>query len=71
MFYKASGDLGSTVVSADDGIEAVQVNDMEMTMDKSTGWIASKSGIRKVTAYDTSSPVWMWPFDRASFRRQD
>ena len=56
--FGISYDLGATVVSADDGIEAVQVNDMEMTTDKSTGWIASKSGIRKVTAYDTSSPVW-------------
>jgi hypothetical protein len=56
--FGISYDLGSTVVSADDGIEAVQVNDMEMTVDKSTGWIASKSGIRKVTAYDTSSPAW-------------
>ena len=54
---------GQNVSSADDGIEAVQVNDMEMTSDKKTGWIASKSGIRKVTNYDTS-PVWtnsLWP----------
>jgi hypothetical protein len=56
--FGVSYDLGATVVSADEGIEAVQVNDMEMTVDKSTGWIASKSGIRKVTDYDTSSPVW-------------
>jgi len=54
---------GQNVSSADDGIEAVQVNDMEMTADKKTGWIASKSGIRKVTDYDTT-PVWtnsIWP----------
>lgn len=54
---------GITVTSADNGIEAVQVNDMEMTSDKKTGWIASKSGIRKVTNYDTS-PTWtnsIWP----------
>ncbi len=59
-----SYDQGVTVSSADDGIEAVQVNDMEMTVDKKTGWIASKSGIRKVTDYDTSSPTWtnaIWP----------
>lgn len=48
---------GQNVSSADDGIEAVQVNDMEMSADKKTGWIASKSGIRKVTDYDTT-PVW-------------
>lgn len=54
---------GQNVTSADDGIEAVQVQDMEMTADKKTGWIASKSGIRKVTDYDTT-PVWtnsIWP----------
>jgi hypothetical protein len=54
---------GQNVSSADDGIEAVQVHDMEMTADKKTGWIASKSGIRKVTDYDTT-PAWtnsIWP----------
>ncbi len=52
-----SFDKGLTVSSADDGIEAVQVNDMEMTEDKTIGWIASKSGIRKVTDY-TTTPSW-------------
>ena len=56
--FGISYDTGVTVVSADEGIEAVQVNDMEMTVDKSIGWLASKSGIRKVTDYDTSSPIW-------------
>lgn len=54
---------GKDVSSADDGIEAVQVYDMEMTSDKKTGWIASKSGVRKVTDYDTT-PIWtnsIWP----------
>lgn len=70
IFYSTSDqglgisyNLGKNVTSADDGIEAVQVNDMEMTADKKTGWIACKSGIRKVTDYDTS-PVWtnaIWP----------
>lgn len=71
IFYSTSDqglgislDKGLTVTSADTGIEAVQVKDMEMTVDKKTGWIASKSGIRKVTDYDTSSPSWtnsLWP----------
>ena len=55
---------GVTVISGDEGIEAVQVKDMEMTIDKKSGWIASKSGIRKVTDYDTSTPSWtnsIWP----------
>ncbi len=70
IFYSTSDqglgisyNLGKNVSSADDGIEAVQVNDMEMQADKKTGGIASKSGIRKVTDYDTS-PVWtnsLWP----------
>ena len=55
--FGISYNLGLNVSSADDGIEAVQVNDMEMTADKKTGWIACKSGIRKVTDYDTT-PVW-------------
>ena len=55
--FGISYNLGKNVSSADDGIEAVQVNDMEMTADKKTGWIACKSGIRKVTDYDTT-PVW-------------
>lgn len=62
--FGISYDMGVNVVSADDGIEAVQVNDMEMTSDKKTGWLASKSGIRKVTDYDTSTPTWtnsIWP----------
>lgn len=64
IFYSTSDqglgisyNLGNNVTSADEGIEAVQVNDMEMTADKKTGWIACKSGIRKVTDYDTT-PVW-------------
>ena len=55
--FGISYNLGKNVFSADDGIEAVQVNDMEMTADKKTGWIVCKSGIRKVTDYDTT-PVW-------------
>jgi len=53
-----SVDQGPNVTSADGGIEAVQVNDMEMTADKNTAWIASKSGIRKVTGYQTATPTW-------------
>ena len=45
---------GADIVSGDEGIEAVQVKDMEMTADKNTAWIASKSGIRKATNYQTT-----------------
>ncbi|MCF6213556.1 MAG: T9SS type A sorting domain-containing protein [Flavobacteriaceae bacterium] len=50
-------DNGLNIVSADEGIEAVNVNDMEMSTDKNTAWIASKSGVRKATTYQTT-PTW-------------
>jgi hypothetical protein len=46
------------------GLEAVQVQDFDMTTDKQTAWIAAKSGIRKVSRYKTSRPIWstaLWP----------
>ncbi len=53
----ASNDRGSTIYEIDDGIEAVQVDDFDMTSDKNTAWLASKSGVRRVTNYLTS-PTW-------------
>jgi len=50
-------DNGLNILSADEGIEAVNVNDMEMSTDKNTAWIASKSGVRKAINYQTS-PSW-------------
>lgn len=63
-----SFDKGLTIASADEGLEAVQVNDMEMTADKNTAWVASKSGVRKVTSY-TTTPSWtnaMFPLNDGS-----
>lgn len=53
----ASKDKGETIFEIDDGVEAVQVNDFDMEGSKNTAWIASKSGIRRVTDYQ-STPVW-------------
>ncbi len=53
----ASINEGYTIFEIDEGVEAVQVMDFDMTTDKSTAWLASKAGIRKVSNY-TSSPVW-------------
>ncbi len=53
----ASVNEGYTIFEINDGVEAVQVMDFDMTNDKSTAWLASKAGIRKVSNY-TSSPVW-------------
>ena len=40
------------------GFEAVRVNDIDMTPSFATGWVASKSGIRKVSGYKSGAPVW-------------
>lgn len=53
----ASINGGKNIFEIDDGVEAVQVSDMDMTPDKNTAWIASKSGIRHVVDYQTS-PLW-------------
>ncbi len=48
---------GSDIFGIDDGVEAVQVQDFDMTASKNEGWMASKSGIRKVSDF-LSSPSW-------------
>lgn len=53
----ASHSKGENIYEINDGIEAVQVKDFDMTPDKNTAWLASKSGIRKVNNYQTV-PVW-------------
>ena len=53
----ASHTSGSNIYEIDNGVEAVQVKDIDMTADKNTAWIASKSGIREVTNYQ-SVPTW-------------
>ena len=53
----ASTDQGYHIFEIDDGIEAVQVNDLSMTQSKNKAWVATKSGIRRVDNYLTS-PTW-------------
>lgn len=53
----ASTDMGATIFEIDEGVEAVQVDDFDMIASKNTAWLASKSGIRKVTNYLTT-PIW-------------
>lgn len=57
MGLGVSFNRGPVMEEINDGIEAVQVEDFSMTADKNTAWLASKSGIRKVTNYLTA-PVW-------------
>ncbi len=54
----ASTDGGFTIFEIDDGVEAVQVKDFEMEGGKDYAWLASKSGVRRVTGYSTSSKTW-------------
>lgn len=53
----ASINEGANIFEINDGVEAVQVNDFDMTADKQTAWLASKAGIRKLSNYLTS-PSW-------------
>lgn len=53
----ASTNKGPDIFEINDGVEAVQVQDFDMTPDKNTAWLAAKSGIRRVTNYLTS-PTW-------------
>lgn len=55
----ATTDRGETIFEIDNGVEAVQVNDFDMTGSKNTGWLASKSGVRYVHNY-TTSPSWSY-----------
>lgn len=50
-----------SIYGANNGLTAVQVNDIDMTESFSTGFVASKSGIRKVEAYKSGSPMWSDP----------
>lgn len=53
----ASINNGEIIFEINDGIEAVQVSDFDQRADKQTGWVASKSGVRRVKNYLTS-PTW-------------
>lgn len=50
-----SSNRGSTARGFNRGLTAVQVNDMDMTSDFNTGWVASKSGLRKVSNYKSTA----------------
>ena len=54
----ASGNNGMQIFEINNGVEAVQVKGFDMSDDKNLGWVASKSGIRKVTGYTTTTPSW-------------
>lgn len=47
-------DGGPSIFEIDSGVEAVQVQDFDMTASKNLGWMASKSGVRRVSDFLTS-----------------
>ncbi|MFY7965424.1 MAG: T9SS type A sorting domain-containing protein [Chitinophagaceae bacterium] len=53
-----SKNSGSIITEVDNGINAVQVNDFDMEATKNVGWLASKTGIRYVTNYNTAAKSW-------------
>jgi hypothetical protein len=53
----SSTTFGSIIFEIDNGLEAVIVQGLEMDSDKNIAWVASKSGIRQVTDYQTT-PTW-------------
>lgn len=65
-----STEIGDSIFGWNEGLTAVQVNDIDMSGDFSIGFVASKSGIRKVEDYKTS-PRWSDPvfpdFDGAPY----
>jgi len=58
MGVGASMDFGASIFEINDGLEAVQIADFDMTHDKNDAWVASKSGIRRVTNYASADEEW-------------
>lgn len=59
-----SMDAGASTTNLCDGMLAIQVNDIDMTADKQNAWVASKSGVRRVTDYLLPTKAWsdaIWP----------
>ena len=59
-----SMDRGETTNNMCEGMLAIQVNDIDMTADKQNAWVASKSGVRRVTDYLLPTKAWsdaIWP----------
>ena len=53
----SSTNLGVDCFELNQGLTAVQINDMDMSASKDIAWLASKAGIRRATNFRTS-PVW-------------
>ncbi len=58
MGIGASMDYGASIFEIGDGLEAVQINDFDMNAAKTDAWVASKSGVRRVSGYATDYEDW-------------
>ncbi|MBI2440274.1 MAG: hypothetical protein HYV35_02770 [Lentisphaerae bacterium] len=63
VYFTTDQGIGSTtnncfwIFEIDNGLEAVQIQDFDMTADKNVAWTAAKSGVRRATNFQTS-PQW-------------
>ncbi|MBI2437902.1 MAG: hypothetical protein HYV36_03710, partial [Lentisphaerae bacterium] len=63
VYFTTDQGIGSTtnncfnIFEIDNGLEAVQIQDFDMTDDKNVAWTAAKSGIRRATNFQTT-PQW-------------
>ncbi len=63
----ASLNGGDSIFDINNGIEALQINGLDMNIQKSGAWIASKAGLRKVSNYQSTLKKW----SRAMFPNGD
>jgi len=63
VYFTTDQGIGSTsnnclhIFEIDNGLEAVQIQDFDMTADKNVAWTAAKSGIRRATNFQ-ATPQW-------------
>ncbi len=58
MGIGASMNFGASIFEIGEGLEAVQINDFDMNTAKTDAWLASKSGVRRVSGYATDLEDW-------------
>lgn len=54
----ASANNGDSIFDINNGIEALQINGLDMNLSKTGAWIASKAGLKKITNYQSSQKKW-------------
>ncbi len=54
----ASANNGDSIFDINNGIEALQINGLDMNLSKTGAWIASKAGLKKITNYQSTQKKW-------------